>query len=319
MTTSKSKPVKLNDLHPFEYEHPFDTKALDALQGQGVDTLVRKFNEHAIERFITIQYTGSNIKVTPANYPKIYELLEKACEIIHLPSKPSLYINWEYAVNGFTIGVENPIIVLTSGAIDLLDEKELQYLIGHEIGHIKSRHTLYHQMATFFPIVAELLGQVTLGIGAVLSKPVQWALMHWYRMSEFTADRAGLLACQDVDAAIRVMMKSSGMPTKYYNDLRFEAFVQQAKDFEELDYDNLNKYAKIVAIAESTHPWSVMRAAELLKWIDSGEYHQVLKRETRNRIKKRYDKGIAYCRNCKFRLPESSAKFCPSCGSQLEA
>lgn len=312
------EPVKLENLHPFEYEHPFDSKALDALQKTpGLDTLVREYNKQAVERMITIQYTGSNIRITPENYPRIYNLLDRACEIIHLPSRPSFYVEWEYAINGFTIGVNNPIIVLTSGALDLLDDTELLYLIGHEVGHIKSRHTLYHQMAEYLPVIADIIGQATLGIGTLLSVPLQLALMHWYRMSEFTADRAGLLACQNIEAGIRVMMKWSGIPVKQYNDLQFEAFIKQAKDFEQLDYDNLNKIAKVLALMDKSHPWSVMRAAELLRWIESGEYRQVLARQTRERIYKRYEGNGVFCRNCNFRLPEPNAKFCPSCGTRL--
>jgi Zn-dependent protease with chaperone function len=314
-----TEPVRLDTLHPFEYEHPFDAKSLDALQKTpGLDTLLREYNKHAVERMITIQYTGSNIRITNETHPAIHRLLDQACEILNLPDRPALYVEREDAINGFTIGVDHPIIVVTSSTLDLLEEKELLYLIGHEIGHIKSRHTLYHQMAEFLPVIAEVIGQATLGIGTLLSAPLRLALMHWYRMSEFTADRAGLLACQDVDAAIRVMMKWSGMPEKFYETMQTEAFIQQARDFDQLDYDHLNKLVKVIALMDQTHPWSVMRAAELLRWIEGGEYQQVVGRQTRGRIYKRYDGETAYCRNCKFRLPEATARFCPSCGTPLE-
>ncbi len=39
-----------------------------------------------------------------------------------------------------------------------------------------------------------------------------------------------------------------------------------------LDYDGMNKVVKFLSIADSTHPWTVMRSSELLKWIDAGEY-----------------------------------------------
>jgi Zn-dependent protease with chaperone function len=166
-------PSVLDDLHPYEYEHPFDERALNALQNTpGLDTVVRQYNKHAVERLITVQYTGSNLKITSKNYPKIYKLLDKACKTINLPNHPELYLEWSYNVNGFTIGVDNPIIVLTSGSIDLLNDDELLYLIGHEVGHIKSRHTLYHQMGQFLPVLGDILGQVTLGVGKLISSPL---------------------------------------------------------------------------------------------------------------------------------------------------
>lgn len=309
----------LEYLHPYEYEHPFDAKALDALQNTpGLETLVRQYNKHAVERLVSIQYTGSNIKVTSINYPDIYKSLERACEVVNLPQHPELYIEWNYAINGFTIGVEHPIIVLNSGAVDLLEEDELCYLIGHEIGHIKSRHTLYHQIGQVLPYFGDIIGQMTLGIGKLVSSPLQLALMHWSRMSEFTADRAGLLACQDLKTAIQVMMKWSGMPTKHFGNMNHEVFIDQARQFDSLDYDSLNKAAKFLSIVYSTHPWTVLRAAELLKWIESGDYERVMNRETQDRLYKKYTENGIFCRTCNAQVEESS-RFCESCGSKLFA
>lgn len=309
--------IPLENLHPHEYEHPFDAKALDALQNTpGLDVLVRQYNKQAIERLFSIQYTGSSIKVTSKNYPSIYNLLEQSCKTINLPSYPELYIERNYTINGFTIGVENPIIVLASGAIDLLNENELSYLIGHEIGHIKSRHTLYHHIGHILPQLGDIIGQMTLGISKLVSSPLKLALMHWSRMSEFTADRAGLLACQDLTVGIQVMMKLSGLPMKYFSDINHEAFIDQAKQFENLDYDSLNKVVKVFSIAYSTHPWSVLRAAELLKWTESGDYEKILSRNTQDRIYKRYTDAGIFCRSCNSKVEELE-KFCESCGSQL--
>ena len=275
----------LHDLHPFEYEHAFDTKALDALQKTpGIDRIVRQYNKHAVERIITIQYTGSNIKITNENYPKIHSLLEHVCETINLPLCPDLYVQSGGGINSFTIGVDRPVIILTSDAINQLENSELLYLIGHEVGHVKSRHTLYHQIAQFLPVIADVLGQVTLGLGKLLSSPLQLALMRWFRMSEFTADRAGLLACQSRDLATRVMIKLAGMPSKYYDEMNIESFIQQARDFEKLDYNKLNKAVKFLISMQNTHPWTVLRAAELFQWIDDGDYEKVLQRKTRDRL-----------------------------------
>lgn len=209
--------VTLNDLHPLEYEHPFDAKALDALQKTpGLHLLVRQFHKHMVERMITVEYTGSNIRVTAENYPEIYQIFDKACERINLPARPDFYLEWSYGINGFTIGVDHPIVVLASGSVDLLSKEELLFVIGHELGHVKSRHQLYHQIGSYFPMLADTVGQATLGTSKLITTPMRLALMHWERMSEFTADRAGLLACQDLEVAARVMMKMAGMPINYY-------------------------------------------------------------------------------------------------------
>lgn len=310
-------PTPILDLSPFEYEHSFDAKALDALQRTpGLDTLIRQFNKLAIEKMITIQYTGSNLHVTASNYPKLHNLLRSTCEILNLPEIPDLYLTWEYSINGFTIGVDKPIIVLNSGAIDLLTDHELYYLIGHEVGHIKSRHTLYHQVGQFFPMIVDFIGAATLGIGKLFSAPLQLALLQWTRMSELTADRAGLLACQDINVAASVMIKWSGMPVRYHKDICIEHFIEQAKRFKSLDYENINKVIKFFSIIDETHPWTVMRTAELVNWINSGEYQNILDRKTKSRLNIISDGKVNKCRVCRS-VVDSTGKFCGKCGTQL--
>ena len=71
-------------------------------------------------------------------------------------------------------------------------------------------------------------------------------------------------------------MKMAGMPIKQFDDMKYQTFIQQAKDFKQLDFDGMNKIIKTISIADDSHPWTVMRAAELLNWIESGEYEKHL-------------------------------------------
>ena len=56
-----------------------------------------------------------------------------------------------------------------------------------------------------------------------------------------------------------------------------DTFIQQARDFKQLDEDGMNKLIKVLSIADDNHPWTVMRAAELLKWINEGEYNKFVR------------------------------------------
>ncbi len=258
----------LKGLNHSEYEHPFDQKALNALtHTPGLETLGNFITKNTIEKIYTVQYTGSNLKVTKENYPKIYEYLEYAYQILDMETIPDLYIQWGYGINAFTVGSENPIIVLNSGLIDLCDDDEIMFIIGHECGHIKSNHMLYHMMAQVINIVIDSIPG-----GNLIAAPLQYALYYWNRMSEFTADRAGLLCCQNKEAAVRAFMKMAGMPIKEFEYMNYDSFIKQASEFKLLDYDSLNKVIKFISIADASHPWTVMRAAELLNWINAGEY-----------------------------------------------
>lgn len=264
----------LTGLDHSQYEHSLDRAALEKLESIPFLTTACKWvTSNFIERVYNIQYTGSNLKVTKDNYPKIYEYLVEACRILDLQQVPELYITWGYDINACTIGAENPIIVLNSGLIDLCDDDEILFIIGHEVGHIKSQHMLYHLMAQVIN-----WGIDTIPGGSLVASGLQFALYYWSRMSEFTADRAGLMCCQDTDAMIRAFIKMAGLPIKEFNNIRPETFIQQARDFKMLDYEGMNKVVKFLSIADETHPWTVMRSAELLKWIDSGEYGRFVTR-----------------------------------------
>ena len=258
----------LTGLEHSQYEHPFDKMALEKLESIPLLTKLFKWiTANTVERIYTVQYTGSNLKVTKDNYPQIYQYLEDACKILDLKDIPDLYIDWSYTINACTIGAENPIIILNSGLIDLCTDEEIMFIIGHEVGHIKSNHMLYHMMAQTINFVIDAIPG-----GSLLAGGLQYALYYWDRMSEFTADRAGLLCCQNQEAMIRAFIKMAGLPIKEFDNIQTNTFLQQSRDFQMLDYDGMNKVVKFLSIADSTHPWTVMRSSELLKWIDAGEY-----------------------------------------------
>lgn len=215
---------------------------------------------------------GSNFHVTRESCPKLYEQIKQDAAILGVCDFPEIYTSWGYAVNGYTTGnKDRTMLVLNSGAVDLLTTSQLDYVVGHEMGHIKSGHVLYHLMAQLF---SNAISDIPLA--KKLSAPIYYSLLYWQRMSEFTADRAGLLTCQDKDAAIDAIIKMAGVPLKYFDSLDKEAFMKQAEEFETRFSSVADATIRFISIASSTHPWTVYRAGELLKWIESGEYDRIL-------------------------------------------
>lgn len=308
----------LRSLQSAEYEHEFDKKALIALkQTAGFDMLVRQFNKIWSDKVVKIQVTGSYLKVSERNFPEVQKVLEQCCTILDVKDVPSMYICWGDDINAFTAGVEEPIIVINSACVDRLSNEELMFIIGHELGHIKSEHVLYGQMAKYLPMIGEIIGTATLGIGKLLSQALLLALMNWYRMAEFTADRAGLLVCQSIESAATATIKCAGLPQKYANDANIEEFKNQAKEFEDFDYDGLGKVAKLFSSAYNTHPWSVMRAAEMYKWVDK-DYKGIVDRDILND-----DNHYILCGGCntKMRVPKMKGTAmitCPTCKLKFE-
>lgn len=268
----KKDKIILNGLAHTEYEHDMDRKALDALKKTpGLNLIGRYITRNMIEKMVRIQYTGSNLKITKKNYPKVYEKLKYACEILDIPNVPELYIEWGYDINACTIGSDNPIIILNSGLLDLCSDDEILFIIGHECGHIKSNHMLYHMMARTINSSFRFIP-----FGDVAAEPIKYWLYYWDRMSEFTADRAGMLCCQNKTAVMQAFVKMAGLPINEFENCDIGSFILQAVEFQDLDEDTMNRLIKFVSISEENHPWTVMRAAEILKWIDAQNYQYIL-------------------------------------------
>jgi Zn-dependent protease with chaperone function len=289
---------------------------LDTLHGtKGLDMLVKKFYEYGVEKIFRIQITGSNLKVNTSNFPEIYNLTLEVRSVLNLTIVPELYLYHTDDLQGFTTGVDYPIIALSNGCIDNFTDEELIFIIGREIGHIKSQHVLFYEIGTLLPLLSDVLGSFTLGIGSIISYGLQVALLQWQRMSEYTADRAGLLACQNLEVAVSALSKISGLPNKYYKSFNVDGFIHQARQFEGFDVGNYNKVIKYVSLMLGDHKWTVDRTNELLKWIDSGQYDNVLDRKTM--IASEPPK-FKFCSHCNTRILSQTASFCPQCGKRVE-
>lgn len=173
-------------------------------------------------------------------------------------------------------------------------------------------------MYVIFTVLGEIIGDFTLGIGDKIFKGLELALYNWYRMSEYSADRAGLLACQNPNAAFSLMYKLAGFPIKFYQELNTDDFLLQSDEFKNLDTGIYNKVVKILSAAYNTHPWTVMRAKELKNWIDDGSYDSIFNRQTSllPKFANYTSQEAIFCPMCGVQSSANS-HFCSSCGTSL--
>lgn len=296
-------PQKLINLKSSEYEHPFDKAALEKVNSIPVfPTVVNFVLNWAVIKWKIVGMCGSNFHVTKDACPDLFHLAKQTIETLDLDRLPNLYMEQDYYVNAYTTGYKNDaFIVLSTGAVDKLEDNELRFVIGHEAGHVKSGHVLYHLMTAF---LGQILAAIP-GVNNVGALGIGSALTYWNRMSEFTADRAGLLACQDLDAALSAIMKMSGLPERYFGKASIQGFMKQAREFDEQYGGTSDKIIKTISILDDDHPWTIVRAAELIRWVESGEYERIL----------RGTKGIV-CPTCGKEISKDTV-VCPVCGHQF--
>jgi Zn-dependent protease with chaperone function len=271
-TVPERSRIRLPGISSRAYEHPADRSALVALRKlTGFDTILKNLAGLFNDRALRLMFLASSVRCSQEQFPDLYQSMLDGCYILDLPTVPELYVTQTPLVNAMALGTSKPFIVLNSGLVELMDPEEIRFVIGHELGHVLSGHSVYRTMLFYLVALAQRLALVPfawIGLKAVI-----WGLEEWYRKSELTSDRAGLLATQDVDAARRSLMKLAG--GRHLAELSSDEFHKQAREYDAVP-DMRESLLKLLQLQGTTHPFAVIRFAELDRWADEGEYRAIL-------------------------------------------
>jgi Zn-dependent protease with chaperone function len=267
----------LRDIDASAWEHPADRAALQAARRIPVfDYVLRTLFGIFGEKPIRLAFQANAVRVGPNQFPDIWAIYLEVCETLDVKEPYELYVTQTPLVNAGAYGMDKPFIVLNSGSIRLIDRKEMTYLLGHELGHILSGHVLYRTMIVLLMQLATL-GFPVIGLAA---RVVLVALLEWQRKSELSADRAGLLALQDPQATLHAFMRLAGGGLDTETNLN--DFLTQADQYRSTG-DAADMVFKVLNLLGTTHPFYVLRTAELREWIEAGEYDRILRGEYRQR------------------------------------
>jgi Zn-dependent protease with chaperone function len=277
--------VKLHKISSQSFEHEADRKALEALRKTiGFDRLIRALMSITTDKIFGVITNSNSLKLGEKQCPSLYKLYLEVCDTLDMVPPP-LYLANRPEMNAYTAGVEQPVIVVTSALVDGMKDKEIQAVLGHELGHWMAGHNLYRMVATSISGILVALGDIAYGLGPLLKLGIVPTLMYWYRCAELTADRAGLLAVQDLDTVLAVEMTlASGHAGRFSKELDVTAFMEQAKQVA-IDDDHWTNIQRALLEMELTHPWPVVRAREIEKWVRVGEYGRILEGDYIRRAK----------------------------------
>lgn len=223
------------------------------------------------EVYSDVIYTGNGFEMTSESASEAYSQYIDACEILQVKNPPILSSLWEYRISSDSLGGKKGRIMLTTGAFDVLTKNEFDFLLGHEIGHILCGHKPFQTLLEI--LYSPFLNSVDkFSIASIIKMP----LLEWFRISHYSADRVGLLCCQDINIALSAMIKMAGCPLKYHDSINVVSFIKQAEEFERTSSGTLTKLMKEFSVRACSMPWLVVRAKELLDWYNSGEYQKII-------------------------------------------
>jgi Zn-dependent protease with chaperone function len=274
-----------------DFVHPEDAAALRNMEaipgfGMAVKTLMKYYNE----RLFHGVYLASTVRLSNMQLPEIYNKIVPICRKLDI-DVPEFYLEMDPNPNAFTMGDTKPMVVVTSGLLDSMDDGEVSAVLAHECGHIVCHHVLYHTLA-------QMLMSGAIGLIGDILKPVAYALLYWSRKSELSADRAGVIASGGgPKEMIESMLRLAGGPKRITEKISIQEFIRQADEYEELQNNSSwDKFLQLTKIIDLDHPFVAVRVREMVKWSESEQYKELMQRIN----------------------AEESGNICPDCGKTLE-
>ncbi|HET7242063.1 MAG TPA: zinc metalloprotease HtpX [Nitrososphaeraceae archaeon] len=225
---------------------------------------------------IVLWTSGAKI-VSKDDYPKLHEIIERLASKNGIP-KPKVAVVNTQVPNAFATGKspKSSLVAVTSGILNLLDDDELEAVIGHELTHIRSRDILVLTLASVFSTVAWYLAQfgffggiqsrnrdsagttVIVIVVAVVTWIVSFLIIRAIsRYREYAADKGGAAMTGNpdklADALLKISGKMNNIPTKEIES------VQKLNAFFIIPALSGNSIANLF----STHPPVEKRVAKL--------------------------------------------------------
>jgi heat shock protein HtpX len=184
-------------------------------------------------------------EVTQADAPRYYRLVENLCIATGTPM-PKLYVVEDPAPNAFAMGrkPEEASITVTTGLFELMTDRELEGVLGHELGHIRNYDIrvslIVFGLVVAVGILADMLlrvaffgggrrggngqaqlfllifGLVAAIVAPLLAGAVQAAIS---RQREYLADATSAMTTRDPDGLASALQKLAeyGQPLKRPN------------------------------------------------------------------------------------------------------
>lgn len=235
----------VNGNEQLEYAYPCENYISIVVSNPASKYSLKKFFENTIQKELD-KIINNSVEITKKSNLRVFGILQKCCDKLSIGQVPKTYICPQLrGVNSLTVGEDsNPILLISPAAIARLDNKELSFIVGHELGHIAQKNLICHTVKG----ALDTMSKWSDALGPIVAELIEVPLNRWYRCSEYTADRAGLLCCENLKSALSVFDKSY-CDKKYTNSL-FDSYNELTCDHPTLSnrISELKKFSQNISL-----------------------------------------------------------------------
>lgn len=285
-----------------DFQLPQDKELLKKFDSVKIPTLIRpmlKTEEEYIVSWLrkhiadvqnyelTIKMMRQGVLVTEKQFGWVNSEVDACAKILHISPPPPVFIVGKGGMKADAVNFKTPFIVLPSELIDKSSPKALRFAIGRQMGHIKCDHVFYKTLTSGASGSLELIlgkwGQELLN--SFFGKITDLVLVDWILAHEISADRAGLIACQDLEIAQRALLNFNLAIS--FEAIRFnvEDYLEQAKMAEkkreliletlpESVQNGIGRWQRSERL-QSAHPFMLQRIKALQAYAESEAYQRL--------------------------------------------
>lgn len=203
--------------------------------------------------------------VSTQGTPHLAKLVQE-CVTRLQPGVVQVFVTPNRQLNAYTFGLDSPkVVVLYSALLQVMDDDEMRFIIGHELGHVALGHTRLNSLVG---------GMAGIPSNSAASALLMMAFLWWNRACEHSADRAGLLACGKPEKAITALIKLVAGPAGQTPGGLELAYRQIDAEDDTL----LGSLGEVVG----THPMLIRRINALRSYVASEQYRRLQTLVNRN-------------------------------------
>ena len=196
--------------------------------------------------------------------PRIFDIVTETKEKLNLDGDYEVFCLNSSTINAFAYvqpaEEKNFFIVgMTSAALEELEDLEIQFILGHELGHFLFEHNRMNYLIN--------PNQNSQGV-TLLPSMGESIFLRWRKKCEISADRVGLLACGNFENSARAMLKTAyGLSGKNLN-LNVDSLLQQI--------DDLKEEPEALEVNYRSHPLMPLRLKVMQMFAESPVFRQIV-------------------------------------------